>query len=682
MRFTLPTSRRSTSGFTLIEVLIIAPIVVLVIGGFVALIMAMVGDVLLTRDQNIMAYETQDALDRIEQDTRIGTQFLDTSRTLAAPQGSDDGTAAFSSSNSLIMGALATNENPAAPDRQLIYFADQPNPCGSTQGQNRVFVDKLIYYIKNGSLWRRVVVPSYNLNSPSDALSLCSAPWQQNSCTPGYTLVPPCQTNDTEIMKNIDTMTVTYYDSPSGANVLTGSAILNASTIDVTITGRTTTAGKVATSSGTIRASKLNTVSADIPPPASPVVSHTTTNSPNPTANFTWASSQYATSYNVSYKINSGSWVNTTVSAATASYAVSASRNDTVSFKIAAVNTSGVSPDSNDSTTFPAWYNIDLQNDWENYNNGYDTAAYTKSSDGTVFLKGLVRYGDTTVNSVLATLPAGYRPTGQLVFGVETAPNIGARIDVGSDGAIRVQGGVDSGWVSLEGIAFLPSTATNTWVNAAAAGSAGTFGFYGGPWTNWGGVFEQVRTTIDGIGRVHVQGLAKAGTTTAGTTIVRTGDISTAYKPALSLYFPTGCPGFCTYSIAGPNGDLQKQGAQTPTYIGLSAMYYPGTTGSWTTPALSNLWVSYATASFPALQYTKSSDGVVTIRGMIKNGTAAANTLIVNLPAALRPSSRRVFNVPSNAVNGRVDITSGGDLITQTVSNVWLAINVSYMVDN
>src|SRR3954469_24566042 len=113
MRSISQTSSKSRSrGFTLIEVLIIAPIVVLVIGGFVALIMAMVGDVLLTRDQNVMAYETQDALDRIEQDTRIGTQFLNTSRTLTSPQGSDDDIAAFSSTDSLIIGALATDKNP------------------------------------------------------------------------------------------------------------------------------------------------------------------------------------------------------------------------------------------------------------------------------------------------------------------------------------------------------------------------------------------------------------------------------------------------------------------------------------------------------------------------------------------------------------------------------------------
>jgi hypothetical protein len=671
MHFTLPTSRRrsAVSGFTLIEVLIIAPIVVLVIGGFVALIMAMVGDVLLTRDQNIMAYETQDALDRIEQDTRIGTQFLDTSRTLAAPQGSDDGTAAFSSSNSLVIGALATNENPAAPDRQLIYYADQPNACGSTQGQNRVFIDKLIYYIKNGSLWRRVVVPPYNLNSPSDALSLCSPPWQQNSCTPGYTLVPPCQTDDTEVMKNIDTMTVTYYDSPSGANVLTGSAILNASTIDVTITGKKTTVGKVAASSGTIRASKLNTVSADIPPPTSPVVSHTTTNSPDPTANFTWASSQYATSYNVSYKINSGSWVNTSVSAATASYAVSASRNDTVSFKIAAVNTSGVSPDSNDSTTFPAWYNFDLQNDWENYGGGYNTAQYTKTSTGIVFLKGLIRYGTATANTVIGTLPAGYRPSAALVYQVTTSANVTARIDVLVDGTVIIVTG-STNWISLDSIAFLPSTTTNTWTNLPMNGAGG--------WTNWGGIYAVVRTTTDSIGRIHIQGLAKAGTQTVNTTITTLPNAN--QRPPKTLHFPAGGSADSNWWVWYNGGEIVKRGAQTSSYLGLQAIYYPGATGTWNTLTPGSSWLNVG-GNYPDLQYTKASDGVVTLRGFIKSGTTTLNTVIATLPVGYRPSGRGVFAVTTNEAFGRVDVDATGAIIVQSVSNVGLALNLSFISD-
>lgn len=679
MRFTLRTNQTKirTSGFTLIEVLIIAPIVVLVIGGFVALMMSMVGDVLLTRDQNVMAYETQDALDRIEQDTRIGTQFLNTSRTLAAPQGSDDGIAAFSSSNSLIIGALATDKNPASFDRQLIYYANQPSPCGSTQGQNRVFVDKLIYYIKNGSLWRRVVVPSYDLNGTPGPSTLCSAPWQQNSCTPGYTISPPCQTDDTEVMKNIESLSVKYYDSPSGANELTGTAILNASTIDVTITGKKTVVGKSATSSGTIRASKLNSVDADIPPPTSPVVSHTTTITPDPTATFTWANAQNATSYKVTYQINGGTPVVVDVSGATVSYQVSASRKDTVSFKVASVNTSGQSPDSNDSVTFPTWTDLDLQNDWENYGGSYNTPQYTKTNTGIVFLKGLVRYGTDTQGTVIATLPPGYRPSGTLVYQVATNASVDGRMDVEADGDIVFYRG-SNGWMSLDGVAFMQSGApavgpTPTWTTLMTT-TAGPTG-----WSSWGGVYTPVRTATDNIGRIHIQGLARAGTQTSNTTIVTLPNAN--QRPPKTLHFPGGGSADSTWWVWYATGEIIKRGPQTSSYIGLQAIYYPGSVGSWSTTGSygpTAPWVNFG-GNYPDLQYTKASDGVVTIRGVIKNG---GNTQVAPLlPPGYRPPNRSIFTVTSGDAFGRVDIDATGSITAQTVNNVSLPLNLSFIAD-
>ena len=115
MRFTLPTNKKRSEGFTLIEVLIIAPVVVLAIGGFVSLIVSMVGDVLLTRDSNSLTFNTQRALDRIEQDIRLGTQFLTTTDSLTAPQGSNNnftGNAPFTNStaNTFIMSSVTTDE--------------------------------------------------------------------------------------------------------------------------------------------------------------------------------------------------------------------------------------------------------------------------------------------------------------------------------------------------------------------------------------------------------------------------------------------------------------------------------------------------------------------------------------------------------------------------------------------
>jgi competence protein ComGC len=254
-------NKRHSAGFTLVEMLVVAPVVILVIGAFVAVMTSIVGDVLLTRDRSAITFETQDALDRIEQDTRLATQFLTTTGTLASPQGSDSnftGTAAFTNTGNLILSTNATDKSPSEPTRQIVYRANQPNACGATQSFNVVLPVQIIYFVKSGSLWRRTVVPTYNTNATVDANTVCVAPWQRNTCSPPYTASARCQTNDTEIMQDVDTFDVKYYLNAGAATDLGDASAGNASTIEVTINGKKTTAGRQFTTSGVLQVDKLN----------------------------------------------------------------------------------------------------------------------------------------------------------------------------------------------------------------------------------------------------------------------------------------------------------------------------------------------------------------------------------------------------------------------------------------
>lgn len=257
----------NASGFTLIEMLIIAPVVILAISGFVALMVNMVGDVLTSRDNATLAYNSQDALDRIEQDTRLSLQFLTTTGSLTSPQGSNNnftGTSAFTNNaNTLILSTLATDSNPTNNGRRLLYYANQPNVCGTLQTYNTVFSTQTIYFIKDSSLWRRTIVPDYNFNASPNSQTLCVTPattvWQQNSCSPGYTATR-CQTNDAEVMKNIASMDVKYFNSPGSTSEIGSGNAGAATTIEVTLTGQKVTAGRTFTNSVKLRATKLNTV--------------------------------------------------------------------------------------------------------------------------------------------------------------------------------------------------------------------------------------------------------------------------------------------------------------------------------------------------------------------------------------------------------------------------------------
>ena len=254
-------SSHRSAGFTLVEMMVIAPIVILAIGGFIAAMVSMVGSVIATRDQSAMIYQSQDSLNRIEDDIRLAGQFLETTGTLVSPQGSNNnftGTSAFTNtSNTLILLTLGTTKNPADSTRELVYYKNQPNACDAQKVFNTMYFNKVIYFIKGGSLWRRTVMPNYNTNATVTAETVCAAPWQQNSCSPGYTATR-CQTNDVELMKNITNMTTTYYSTPSSTTPLNVTEADTAKSVKVTINGSKIAAGRTVTTSQSTRATRLN----------------------------------------------------------------------------------------------------------------------------------------------------------------------------------------------------------------------------------------------------------------------------------------------------------------------------------------------------------------------------------------------------------------------------------------
>lgn len=674
MRSSLATKikQKKSDGFTLIEMLIIAPIVIIAISGFIALMVTIVGKVLLSRDQTSVTYDAQNALDRIEQDVKLSSKFLTTTGTMPSPQGSDNnftGTAAFSNtSNTLILNMLATDSNPRNWDRWLMYYDNQPNPCGNTETANRVFSVRVIYYINNGTLWRRTYVPPWNTNtSTPDANTICTYsssyyPWQKNSCSPGYTSAQ-CQTQDEQIMNNISSLNVKYYSTPGGTTDLGASNAGSATTVSVSITGSKTTAGNPFTVTSSMRGTKLNSINTDASPLTTPVVSDT---QPVPDqATFSWAGIPSATNYLISYNINGGSWTNTTVSSSTTSYTISASRGDTISIKVAATNGTYTSAYGTDASTLPLWTDLSLQNGWVQYSSTYNSPQFTKTSACRVFVKGLVKSGTTTSWTPIGNLPVGFRPAGDLVFQTATSSNTAGRVDVKANGDVDFVTGSNA-WISLDSISFVPSSCTNTWNELP---------FYNS-WTNWAGGYETVHALIDNQGRVAVQGLAKAGT--VGAVINQMGDVSSTYYPPGHLMFPAGANGWADFQI-NTAGALQERGSPSTTYLGLQALYYPGSAGTWSSPTLQNGWVNYG-SGWATLQYTKASDGVVTVRGLIKSGTTTGGTVIANLPAGYRPPGQELFATIANAdIFARVDVTTSGNIIIQSGTNGYFGVYFSFL---
>lgn len=273
MRFMPTVENNRQAGFTLIEVLIIAPIVLLTIAAFIGIIIALTGQVLVARTDNTIAYRTQSALNTIEQDIRVSRTFLATnSVTLATPQGSGDNTTAFvnvasGSTPVLILNAVTTTDTTQAKDRRPIYLANAPFSCGDANvNQNQLLTYNIVYFVKNNALWRRTVMPANYTTAACNSTTIR----QQPSCSIGQTNAF-CKTQDMKVLDGVGAsgLAIDYYvaaNSTTADTTAVNASLPNAdrqtalnslATAKVSLSASQAVAGKTSAYSGAVRATRL-----------------------------------------------------------------------------------------------------------------------------------------------------------------------------------------------------------------------------------------------------------------------------------------------------------------------------------------------------------------------------------------------------------------------------------------
>lgn len=106
------------------------------------------------------------------------------------------------------------------------------------------------------------------------------------------------------------------------------------------------------------------------------------------------------------------------------------------------------------------WTNLPtLQNSWSNYSTTpyWGPGQYRKDKYGMVHLRGLLAPGSTALNTIITTLPAGFRPATRRMFAIASS-NGTARMDVHDNGNVVVASGGDgygATYASLDQIRFL-----------------------------------------------------------------------------------------------------------------------------------------------------------------------------------------------------------------------------------
>lgn len=664
------------------------PVAILTIAALISLMVALVGDVLIARSRSVAVYDLQNALDRIETDARISALFLQTYTVAPNPQGRDGGTGSFNAASpnyDLIFSQNATTQNPYSGTRDLVFYADQPNPCSEDYQSNRPLTVRVIYFTKtetDGSktLWRRVIVPTWT-TTLGEAGSVCASPWQRDTCPVGSTLstTGPCQSIDEKILTNVATITPTYYDE-TGAST---TDVRNAMSISVAINLSTAIAGETLISNGSARSTRVNATS-DEEPTDQPVITlynQTVNTDNNPLlTSFTWDPIPFANFYSIRYRINGGAWVYPNNQTSNIFKVTTARPRDIINIEVTAKNDLGESPVGTLTHTKPLWTIANLQNGWECYGSTYACPSYTITTAGVVLLHGLAKSGGT--NTVVFTLPPELRTNKRIIYAAMGGgdPSF-ARVDVEATGYVRWTSGTNS-YVSFDSIRFLSqSDAVPVWIQAT----------YGGTWVGYGSSYGEAQYVKDSRGRTHVYGLIRYGANVdTGTTLLT---LPSDYRPpALAIWTTVSSANVTANYQTSSTSSLTARGQGSTSWFSIAAMYHPtGAPSSFSSLSLGSSWVNYG-GSYQTAQYTKASDGLVSLRGLIKAGSTASGSTIATLPAGYCPDGRTIFATEgiqptvSNATQttARIDILWDGAanncrlaLITTlpAVGNAWLSLD-------
>jgi len=99
---------------------------------------------------------------------------------------------------------------------------------------------------------------------------------------------------------------------------------------------------------------------------------------------------------------------------------------------------------------------------------------------------------------------------------------------------------------------------------------------------------------------------------------------------------------------------------------------------TWTTPTLVNGWVVYA-AGYEA-RYRKLINGMVTVEGLVKNGTSG---LVTTLPAGYRPGKKLLWASITDAnIFCRLDVATNGQMVLSGyTANSWASINCNFYAE-
>lgn len=199
-------------GFTLVELLIISPIVMAIIAFMMNYLFNQYGQLTVQNAQINLQVGAQAAVFAMQDDIFFANSFVsDLNDNLTDANAPSGGWHASSSPTILIISTPAETASHRSATRQPVYINTLGCSPDSVKQENDVLYNNIIFWVSGTNLYKRVVT------APS-SMSTCGSSWQKQSC-PAASASSTCPA-DNLMTDKLGSFTVTYYDN-SGAVVST-----------------------------------------------------------------------------------------------------------------------------------------------------------------------------------------------------------------------------------------------------------------------------------------------------------------------------------------------------------------------------------------------------------------------------------------------------------------------------
>ncbi len=244
-------------GFTLIEILIILPIVTFLIVVVIVLAQTTYYRILANNAETNMRLEGQVLLSQLQDQLLFATDFGETkSSDLVDAHSPAGGWNSESDPETLIVYETSLTGGRRDPDRQFVYKATYN--CNSNDSQfNPVAIDNIIYFaVPNDSnnyysLYRRILTPHY---------ATCNTNYREQTCpTEGDIGSNYCQATDSLLSNHLVDFQVDYYDQDNSLIDTDGTGSpLDGEKVRVNITLGNIIYGKTVEASSSLTMKKIN----------------------------------------------------------------------------------------------------------------------------------------------------------------------------------------------------------------------------------------------------------------------------------------------------------------------------------------------------------------------------------------------------------------------------------------